>query len=93
MIQLGVLSSKIFLLLVNYTFFVIDVPPTHFCVSCVPGLGRACHAGAIVTVNLKMQNSQLHLGFLSCNHDDQLVKLEMAALQALVNALREELVR
>ena len=72
LIRLGVLSSKIFLLLVKYTFFVIDVPPTHFCVSCVPGLGRACHAGAIVTVNLKMQNSQLHLVFLSC-HDDQLV--------------------
>ena len=74
LIRLGVLSSKIFLLLVKHTFFVIDVPPTHFCVSCVPGLGRACHAGAIVTVNLKMQkNSQLHLVFLSCNHDDQLV--------------------
>ena len=91
MTRLGVLSSKIFVLLVNYTFFVIDVPPTHFCVSCVAGLGRACHAGAIVTVNLKMQNSQLHLVFHS--RHDQLVNLEMAALQALVNALREELVR
>ena len=63
--RLGVLNSKIFLLLVKFTLFIIDVPPTDFCVSCVPGLGRACHGVAIVTVNLKMQNSQLHLVFLS----------------------------
>ena len=42
-------------------------------VACQPGLGRACHAGAIVTVNLKMQNSQLHLVFLSWWSISQLV--------------------